>query len=187
MISSYLESRQQVIDSGEGLSTPVYIKSGEPQGSILGPILFLISKNDLALHMAYFHIDLFDDDATFHANGKTKSEAEPKLQNAGNDSKTWAEHHKMQTHYNKTPCMTLGPRHRTQNEASKLDITIDGNEIKQVYKQKLLGVCIDENFLWTAHTFVLQFQQNISLKTFINICSRESAKTILSRVHISTD
>ena len=36
--------------------------------------------------------------------------------------------------------MTLGSRHRTQNEASKLDITIDGNEIKQLDKQKLLGV-----------------------------------------------
>ena len=54
-------------------------------------------------------------------------------------------------HYDKTSCMTLGSRHRTQNEATKLDITIDGNEIKQVDKQKLLGVYIDENLLWTAH------------------------------------
>ena len=39
------------------------------------------------------------------------------------------------------------------NEAPKLDITIDDNEImiKQVDKQKLLGVYIDENLLWTAH------------------------------------
>ena len=56
----------------------------------------------------------------------------------------------MQIHFDKTSCMTLGSRHRTQNEASKLDITIDGNEIKQFDKQKLLGVYIDENLLWTA-------------------------------------
>ena len=57
--------------------------------------------------------------------------------------------------------MTLGSRHRTQNEASKLDITIDDNEIKQVDKQKVLGVYIDENLLWTAQidSFVTQFQQ----------------------------
>ena len=59
--------------------------------------------------------------------------------------------HKMQIHYDKTSCMTLGSRHRTQNEASKLDITIDDNAIKQVDKQKLYGVYIDENLLWTAH------------------------------------
>ena len=81
-----------------------------------------------------------------------KSEVEPKLQTDGNNSKSeWAKHHKMQIRYDKTSCMTLGSRHRTQNEASKLDITIDGNEIKQVDKQKLLGVYIDENLLWTAH------------------------------------
>ena len=47
--------------------------------------------------------------------------------------------------------MTLGSRHRTQNEASKLDSTIGDNAIKHVYKQKLLGVYIDENLLWTTH------------------------------------
>ena len=152
LIPSYLQSRQQVIDSSEGLSTQAYIKSGVPQWSFLGPSLSLISINDLLLHLEYFDIELFADDASFHANGKTKSEAEPKLQNAGNDSKSWAKHHKMQIHYSKTPCMTIGPRRRAQNEAKKLDITIDGNKIKQVDKKKLLGVYIDENLLWTAYT-----------------------------------
>ena len=46
--------------------------------------------------MEYCDIDLFADDATFHANGKTKSEVEPKLQTDGNYSKSWAKHHKMQ-------------------------------------------------------------------------------------------
>ena len=99
--------------------------------------------------------------------------------------------HKMKIHYNKTSSMTLGSRHRTQNEASEFDITIDGNEIKQVDKQKLLGVYIDENLLWTAHIdrlhLVYNFNKNISLETFINICSRASAKAILSRMHITTD
>ena len=71
----------------------------------------------------------------------------------------------MQIHYDKTSCMTLGSRHRTQNEASKLDITIDGNEIKQVDKQNLLGVYTDENLLWTAHIDYLC--STISTKIFL--------------------
>ena len=51
--------------------------------------------------MEYCDIDLFADDATFHANGKTKSEVKPKLQTDGNNSKSWAKHHKMQIHYDK--------------------------------------------------------------------------------------
>ena len=88
-------------------------------------------------------------------------------------------------HYDKTSCMTLGSRHRTQNEASKLDITIDGNEIKQVDKQKNLGVYIDENLFWTAHIDYLcsTINKNISLETIIKICSDESAKAILSYYH----
>ena len=71
-----------------------------------------------------------------------------KLNLTYNNSKFGAKHHKMQIQYDKTSCMTLGSTHRTQNEASKLDITIDGNEIKQV---------------------------------------GESAKAILSRIHITID
>ena len=45
--------------------------------------------------MEYCDIDLFADDATFHTNGKMKSEVEPKLQTDGNNSKSLAKHYKM--------------------------------------------------------------------------------------------
>ena len=109
LFSSYLQSRQQVIDSGQGLSKPADIKTGVPQGSILGPTLFLKKFiNDLPLHMEYCEIDLFADNATYHVNGKTKSEVEPKLQTDGTNSRTWARQHKMQMHFDKTACMALG-------------------------------------------------------------------------------
>ena len=44
--------------------------------------------------MGYCDIDLFADDATIDANGKTKSEVEPKLQTDGYNSKSWAKHQK---------------------------------------------------------------------------------------------
>ena len=101
--------------------------------------------------MEYCEIDLFADDATYHVIGKTKSEVEPKLQTDGTNSRTWAKQHKMQIHFDKTACMALGTRNMTQDGFSKLNIDIDGNKIKQVDKQKLLGVFIDENLLWTPH------------------------------------
>lgn len=150
LMSSYLHSRKQVVDSGQGLSKPAIVKSGVPQGSILGPTLFLIFINDLPLHMDHCFTDIFADDTTFHINGRTKQEIEPKLQHDGENSKTWAKQHKMQVHFDKTTCMALGTRHKT-HEASELTVSFGNNRIKQVDKQKLLGVVIDQHLTWTAH------------------------------------
>ena len=50
----------------------------------------------------------------------------------------------MNRHYEKTSCMLIGTRHSTQN-SQELEIYIDDNKIKNVTKQKLLGIYIDEN------------------------------------------
>ena len=63
--------------------------------------------------MNHCYIDFFADDATYHINGNGESEVEPKLQQDGDNSKTWAKQHKMKIHYDKTTCMLVGNRHKT--------------------------------------------------------------------------
>ena len=58
---------------------------------------------------------------------------------------------KMEINYDKTTCMIVGTQHR--KNILPLHICVDGNKIKDVKKQKLLGTCIytDENLRWTDH------------------------------------
>ena len=66
--TSYLSNRKQAVVHGKGFSASTYTKSGVPQGSILGPTLFLLFINDLPLFMNYCYSDFIADDATLHLN-----------------------------------------------------------------------------------------------------------------------
>ena len=150
LLASYLHNRQQVMDSGKGMSQPASIKSGVPQGSILGPTLFLMFINDMHLYMEHCDTDYYADDTTVHTNGKNEIAVQAKLQLDARNAELWSKQNKMYLNYDKTTCMLIGTRYRTQN-SQQLNIYIDNNKIKSVNKQKLLGIYIDENLLWSDH------------------------------------
>ena len=62
------------MQNDRGMSSLANIKSGVPQGSILGPTLFLLFINDWPLLLKYCFADLFADDGTFHENSQNIDE-----------------------------------------------------------------------------------------------------------------
>ena len=76
------------------------IRSGVPQGSILGPLLFCIFINDLPLHIQDKKVrnSLFADDSSLDTSGKTVKEIEVTLQKSLNDVSGWCENNLMCLH-----------------------------------------------------------------------------------------
>ena len=137
LFSSYILDRHQVMESDTGTTRPAHIKSGVPQGSILGPTLVLMFLNDLHLFMKHCDSDYYADDATVHTHGNTPDVIESKLQQDGNNTNFWCKQNKMEINYDKTTCMIVGTQHRTKN-IPPLNICIDGNKIKDVKNRNYL-------------------------------------------------
>ena len=116
--SSYLSERKQAVYNGQDHSEFIQIKSGVPQGSILGPTLFLLFLNDLPLFTKFCFCDFYADDATFHTHSDNLETIEHSLQTDGNIAKTWGKENKMHIYYVKTTCMIAGTTHTLREKAT---------------------------------------------------------------------
>ena len=68
LISSYLENRQQFVEFRNTKSKILQISTGVPQGSIFGPLLFLIYINDFPSASSYFNFIMYADDTILYSN-----------------------------------------------------------------------------------------------------------------------
>ena len=75
-LRSYLSNRYQFVEAGSSWSEKVPMNKGVPQGSILGPVLFLIYVNDMDLSIQNGEVVQFADDTTLCFKAKTKAELE---------------------------------------------------------------------------------------------------------------
>ena len=88
--------------------------SGVPQGSILGPLLFLIYINDLPLKLEYSGIDMYADDTTVYDSHYSPQYIEQRLQTDLNNVECWCRHNQMSLTLQKSTCMLLGSDHNTK-------------------------------------------------------------------------
>ena len=135
--------------------------------------------------------DFCADDATFHTHSDNTDTIEKCLQTDGNKAKHWGKGNKMHIHYVKTTCMIAGTKPKLQDKP-QLNLKIDGHSIANVFKQKLLGLLIDNTISWTAHIDNLcsSLSSKISLLcqlAYYSVCLSRCFKEILSGLHTTAN
>ena len=118
-----------------------------PQGSVLGPVLFLLFIINLLLCAIGVDVDIYAEDTTVHATSKDCKTVKNKLQNGASGFKCWCMSNEMYINISKTTCMTLGSR-QTLNHNEAIEIYIESQLIQSVEQQNLLGVVINRSLTW---------------------------------------
>ena len=154
--SSYLMGRKQKVFVNNTFSEAEYIICGVPQGSILGPLLFLLFINDLPLSIDNVLTDLYADDTTLYFIDKSQACIEQQLQTALHKLSEWCKENGMLINTTKTKAMLITtPQKRIDLNNNNLQLNYNNEELSVVANDKILGVLIDNNLTWTNHIDVL--------------------------------
>ena len=148
---SYLCNRLQCCSVNGHTSSFKTINCGVPQGSILGPLLFIIYVNDLPLCIENGHVTMYADD-TSSSNGI--STVEDITRNFIPDIKNvmdWLKATNLSLNVMKTEFILTGTTQNILKIGDLLAIRVQGHTVKRVYKAKYLGIVIDDKLTWKDH------------------------------------
>ncbi len=147
---SYLNNRSQIVNVKGHLSDEESILCGVPQGSILGPLLFILFVNDIHLHLEQTDSDLYADDTNIYAIGKSVLEINSKLEGDMNVLWDWCSENALNINTDKTKCMLVSTSQRRSQakELSVLQVNVNNIEIPICRSHRVLGVHLSDVFDW---------------------------------------
>ena len=147
-IQSYMSNRYQYVQYNDVSSSWKKIVCGVPQGSILGPLLFLMYINDLASITKHIFPLMFADDTNGFVIGKDLYNMQQEINKELHVISEWLKTNKLSLNVDKTHFMVFSGKKKISYAIS---IMIDGKHIERVAHTKFLGVIIDENLTWKLH------------------------------------
>ena len=134
---SYLADRQQVVTINGTTSSPCYVNCGVPQGSILGPLLFLCYVNDMFTSVSVdCKLILYADDSAILFSHKNPEVME--------SCSSWLVDNKLSLHLGKTECVLFGPRKKLKN-IKNFNVKCKDQVIKSQDSVRYLGLIIDKH------------------------------------------
>ena len=159
LIADYFKNRSQITKIGNNSSKKNTISLGVPQGSILGPLLFLIFINDLCFHMEDTSVKLFADDTTIYNSSENFSDLIIQYEHDVSNILEWCNKNRLDINWSKTFFMVI------TNKRTKIpdSLIIKGHNIKLVKEFRLLGVMLDNKLNFNTHVSRLCLSINSKL------------------------
>ena len=148
--SNYLTNRFQCTYANGVTSDMLPVTCGVPQGSVLGPLFFLVFVNDVQGALDECGIKLYADDTVLYQSGINCEEAVVNLQGSVNKFANWCEVNSLTINISKTKTMAFGSRQKVKR-AKGGTIKLGGEVLKQVPSYKYLGLILDSTLNYNLH------------------------------------
>ena len=146
LMANYLTSRCQYLKTNGVISTRMPVLSGVPQGSVLGPLMFIMFVNDLAHTCPCY---LFADDCIIEQYGNTPIDAVTSTNELLPTVAKWYENNLLKLNTSKTYVLMLANR---QIDTDQLPpVVINGNTATYTNSFKYLGLHLDTTLSWNEH------------------------------------
>ena len=180
LIKSYLTNRKQFVKIGEYKSELRNITCGVPQGSVLGPLLFILYINDLHRACSSGNIRIFADDTNVFFKCKNEKEITEKGSQIMTQLQSWFSANKLTLNAEKSNFVIFRTKQKKLTDIPD-KIHFDNSSISRSSSVKYLGVILDEHLTWNEHIadtcnkLKRYFKIFYSIRRFLNI---EQVKTI---------
>ena len=149
---SYLKDRPQFDDLNGAHFSVKTLLCGIPQGSNLGPLLFLIYINDIANCSKILKIRLFADDTNIFLEGKDGLSLTQQMNSELINITNWLKANKLSLNIKKSKYMIIASGKKQTLTSS---IILDGNLLEETNSFKYLGVYVDNRLTWSDHIKVI--------------------------------
>ena len=167
---NYLFGKKQTVCYEKEISKAEFVTCGVPQGSMLGPLLFLITFNDIHSVLSYSNLITYSDDTIIYVSGKNKDEVQSKLQTDFQAVSEWFQSVDLIINMKKrkTECMLFGTVQKVKNKS-----------LIRENNSKVVSHTVTYNFLG------VKLDQSLSLREQIDISYKKASGRLylLGRIH----
>ena len=144
---NYLSNRKQYVIVDGVSSSESAVDCGVPQGSVLGPLLFLIYMDDIQYCLYNANLYLFADDTNLFVCGRTLDTVMAKANSSVKDLVLWFQVNRLSVNLDKTCYSIFGH----SDVSDSLELKIGTTVLKCVTTCKYLGIIIDDKLSWNDH------------------------------------
>lgn len=176
VLKSYLQNRHFLVEQQDECSDLQPILAGVPQGSVLGPTLYLLYTADMPI-TRLTTIATYADDTAVLSSHTDPTRASRNLQIALNDIQNWLKVWRIKANENKSVHITF-----TNRRESCPTVTFNGQQLKHVDTVKYLGMHLDRRLNWQKHIFTKRKQLGLQLHKLYWMIGRRSKLSVDNKV-----